>query len=166
MPTTSIRERQERWNEIVTDPHLGDLPYKIETNVRGQILLTPRTARHSARRGNVIDLLAEHAPDGLIRPGVPICTDNGIKIPSVVWITEERRDEMRETGDPPTIAPEICVEVMSESNDWEEMHEKRALYRNAGAEEVWIVDRDDRIRFFQDEERDASALVPSVPSSL
>ena len=59
--------------------------------------------------------------------------------------------EMQETGDPTTLAPEICVEVMSRSNDWEEMHDKRRLYREAGAEEVWIVTEENEIRFFAGE---------------
>ena len=55
---------------------------------------------------------------------------------------------------------------MSDVNDWEEMHEKRALYREAGAEEVWIVDRDGQIHFFRDDEREHSDLAPEFPSSL
>jgi Uma2 family endonuclease len=55
---------------------------------------------------------------------------------------------------------------MSDANDWEEMHEKRALYREAGAEEVWIVDRDGQIQVFRDHEREQSDLVPGFPSSL
>jgi Uma2 family endonuclease len=55
---------------------------------------------------------------------------------------------------------------MSDANDWDEMHEKRALYREAEAEEVWIVDREKQIRFFRDEEIDQSDLIPEFPSSL
>ena len=166
MPTTTTREQQKRWHEIVNDPLLNDLPYKIETNSRGQILLIPHTAHHADQQGDLMALLGQHAPNGLIRPEFPICTDSGTKMPDVVWITEARRDKMRETGDPPTLAPEICIEVMSDANDWDEMHEKRALYREAGAEEVWIVDRDEQIRFFRDEEIDQSDLLPEFPSSL
>ena len=32
----------------------------------------------------------------------------------------------------------ICVEVMSPSNTWGEMHMKAGLYLEAGADEVWI----------------------------
>ena len=54
---------------------------------------------------------------------------------------------MQKTGDPSTLAPEICVEVTSEPSDWEEMRSKRELYREAGAEEVWVVD-EGTVRFF------------------
>lgn len=166
MSTTTTHEQQERWNEIVTDPLLSNLPYKIETNARGQILLSPHTARHSDRQGNLMALLHQHAPSGLIRPEFPICTAEGTKMADVVWITEGRREQMEETGDPPTLAPELCIEVMSNSNNWEEMHEKRALYRDAGAEEIWIVERDGRIRFFGKEELENSQIAPSFPSPL
>ena len=35
-------------------------------------------------------------------------------------------------------APELCVEIMSPSNTWSEMHMKAGLYLKAGAKEVWI----------------------------
>jgi len=74
--------------------------------------------------------------------------------------------EMEQTGDPTTLAPEICVEVMSESNDWDEMNEKRPLYLEAGAEEVWIVDREGRIQFFREEELEMSDIVPDFPKRI
>jgi Uma2 family endonuclease len=73
---------------------------------------------------------------------------------------------MRDTGDPSTLAPELCVEILSASNTDDELREKRALYREIGAEEVWVVDPDGRIRFFAETERDASALAPSCPDRV
>ena len=73
---------------------------------------------------------------------------------------------MDETGDPPTLAPVICVEVMSESNDWTEMEEKQRLYREAGAEEVWVVTEEGTVHFFRDEEIEPSTLAPDFPTHL
>jgi Uma2 family endonuclease len=81
-------------------------------------------------------------------------------------MTARRREEVDETGDPPTLAPEICVEVMSESNDWDEREAKIDLYREAGAEEVWVVEQDGRVRFFADEEVERSTVAPEFPTSL
>ncbi|MCS3669321.1 hypothetical protein GGP77_003577 [Salinibacter ruber] len=49
MPTTATpaKEHQERWNEITADPLLRKLPYKVETNHRGQIVLSPQKNRHT-----------------------------------------------------------------------------------------------------------------------
>jgi Uma2 family endonuclease len=165
MATTTTRE-QEQWDEIVNDPLLQDLPYKIETNARGQMVLSPHTARHSELQEAVQDLLRRHAPDRRQPPEYPIATSKGVKQADVIWASRERLREMRETGDPPTRAPEICVEILSASNTVEELAEKRALYREVGAEEVWIVNPDGRIRFFRDAEQEKSDLAPDAPAHL
>ncbi|WP_103030323.1 Uma2 family endonuclease [Salinibacter altiplanensis] len=165
-PTTAEQDQQERWAEISSDPVLCELLYKVETNRRGQLILSPHSASRSDMQGDLIALLHEHADGGRVRPEFPIATSKGTKGADVVWCTSERRDEMEGTGDPPTLAPEVCVEVMSESNDWDEMAEKRPLYRDAGAEEVWVVTEEKGIRFFADEERDRSEVIPTVPDRL
>jgi len=168
MPTTTrpAEERQERWQTIVDDPLLGELPYKVETNRRGQIVLSPHSAEHSDRQGDLIALLYERGGEGRARPEFPIVTPMGTKVADVIWVTAQRREEMKATGDPLTLAPEICVEIMSESNDWEEMDEERRFYREAGADEVWVVEPDGSVRVFADDELEHSELAPGFPSSM
>lgn len=81
-------------------------------------------------------------------------------------MSQERRDEMRATGDPSTLAPELCVEIMSETNTEEEMQEKRALYLDIGAQEVWIVGEGGTIRFFDEDEIERSAIAPECPRAV
>jgi hypothetical protein len=45
-------------------------------------------------------------------------------------------------------APEICVEIVSPSNSRSEITEKRALYFDAGAAEVWVCALYGSISFF------------------
>lgn len=168
MPTATIpaQEHQERWQEIVEDPLLSELPYKIETNHRGQIILSPHKNRHARRQKRV-----EKRLDALLSLGEAfqewaIATAGGTKPADVIWASDERLQEMEETGDPTTLAPEICVEVMSESNDWEEMEAKIDLYREAGAEEVWVVDQEGSVRFFAAEELEQSERAPDFPRSV
>jgi Uma2 family endonuclease len=78
----------------------------------------------------------------------------------------DRAAARQDTGDPSTLAPEICVEVLSESNTVEEMTEKRELYREAGAEEVWLVEHDGRIRFFGEKEIEQSEIAPACPARI
>jgi len=165
MPTTTT-VHQERWHAITDDPTLQDLPYKIETNNRGQLILSPHKNRHSDLQTRLFLLLQKHAPAGHISVEYALATPEGVKVPDVVWMSPGRRAEMRDTGDPSTLAPELCVEILSASNTDDELREKRALYREIGAEEVWIVDPDGRIRFFAETERDASALAPSCPTRV
>ena len=165
MPTT-LTPQQAQWQEIVRDPVLQDLPYKLETNARGQLVLTPHKNRHSKLQTELFLLLQAHAPDGLISVEFALATPDGVKAPDVVWMSPNRERTMDETGDPATLAPELCVEIMSAPNTMEEMENKRALYREIGAEEVWIVDEDGQIRFFDNEEREASQIAPDCPPEI
>lgn len=168
MPTVASRaeEHQERWDELVRDPSLRDLPYKVETNATGQIVLTPHKAEHSDLQEAIQDLLRTHASGGRQPPEYPITTSDGVKQADVVWMSAERRAEMKKTGDPPTLAPEICVEVLSPNNRWANIEEKIDLYREAGAEEVWVVDTERHVQFFGEEQMEASALVPDFPREV
>jgi Uma2 family endonuclease len=67
-----------------------------------------------------------------------------------------------------TRAPEICVEIFSPSNTPAEIDEKRALYFDAGATEVWICNLDGSITFFldPDDEASTSALCPAFPDRI
>ena len=99
-------------------------------------------------------------------PSFAIATPEGVKVPDVAWASDGRLAEMKETGDPTTLAPEICIEVTSKFNDWEEMKEKRQIYLEAGAEEVWIVTKEGGLWFFADEELEESRLAEGFPSEL
>jgi Uma2 family endonuclease len=168
MPTTTTpaKEHQERWQEIVSDPLLRDLPYKVETNQRGQIVLSPHTTDHSRRQKRVMKRLDNLLGDGEAFQEWPIATGGGTRQADVIWASDARLAEMEATGEPPTLAPEICVEVMSRSNDWEEMHDKRRLYREAGAEEVWVVTEEGKVRFFAGEELEEPSVAEEFPSEL
>lgn len=114
----------------------------------------------------MLKLLDRHAPDGESYPEYALATPQGVKVPDIVWMSPEREKEMERTGDPSTLAPEICVEILSASNTVEEMDGKRTLYREAGAEEVWLVEPDGRIRFFRASEIDRSEVASECPTRL
>ena len=164
--TTSAKKHQEQWREIVADPLLSELPYRVETNHRGQIVLSPHKNRHARRQKRIEKQLDALLPAGEAFQEWAIATTGGTKQADVIWASDERLKEMEETGDPTTLAPEICVEVTNESNDWAEMGAKIDLYREAGAEEVWVVEQDGRVRFLADEELERSTLEPDFPTSL
>jgi Uma2 family endonuclease len=89
-----------------------------------------------------------------------------VKQVDVIWASADRLAEMRKTGDPPTLAPEICVEVLSEVNTDAEMQEKRQLYFEAGADEFWLVAEDGSLRFFADDRLDRSTVAPDFPERV
>lgn len=66
-----------------------------------------------------------------------------------------------------SIAPEICVEVYSFSNTQKEMKEKRELYFEKGAKEVWYCDKNGKISFYNEEGKlKKSALCPDFPNKI
>jgi len=164
--SATLTQRQAQWREIVEDPSLRDLPYKVETNAQGQLVLSPRKNHHSRIQSVLFRLLQQRAPEGLISVEYALATPAGVKAPDVVWMSPGREREMAETGDPATRAPELCIEVMSASNTEAEMQEKRVLYREIGAEEVWVVSEEGELRFFGEEEMESSQIAPDCPAEV
>ena len=151
------------WSRALRDPSLRDLPYKIETNEYGQLVMSPTRLKHGRYQSRINILLTELAA----RPGESIVeyaieTAKGVKVPDVVWISEERSAQIPEDAEASHIAPEICIEVLSESNTRGEIEEKRRLYFERGASEVWTCDMQGCIIFYGPEgEIPASDLVPA-----
>ena len=66
-------------------------------------------------------------------------------------------------------APEICVEVMPPSNSEAEMEEKRDLYFDARAQEVWICAESGEMTFFigdSSSSQPSSRLCPAFPRQI
>ena len=43
-----------KWQEVLEDKSLQDLPYKIELNAWGQIVMSPAKVRHSSTRTGLL----------------------------------------------------------------------------------------------------------------
>ncbi len=74
------------WSRALRDPSLRDLPYKIETNEYGQLVMSPLKARHSRFQSRIAVLLAERMErvgEGAVE--LAIETPKGVKLPDVVW---------------------------------------------------------------------------------
>lgn len=157
------------WEALCEDPAFANLPYKVETNERGQLLMSPAQLSHSAYQADFVRLLYRHAEAvglaGRVLTEAAVSTSGGIKVPDVVWVSSE---EWNSTGRVLfTRAPSICVEVLSPSNSSAEMAEKRALYFAAGAKEVWICAEDGAITFHNAAgEAAASQLMPGFPHQI
>lgn len=127
-----------RWTEMMRDPTLRDLPYKIELNAWGSIEMSPTSFQHSHDQGYVAKELGAQLPQGEVLVELPILTDIGVRVPDVAWGSSAYMDAQR-ASTPVSRAPEICVEVLSPSNSEAEIREKTRAYLAAGAEEVWII---------------------------
>lgn len=136
-----------RWDEVLKDPSLQDLPYKIELNAWGKVEMSPASNRHGRLQIVLGAELMKQLPDGVSISECSILTQIGIRVPDVVWASARFMASCGEAT-PYTRAPEICIEITSPSNVQAEIEEKRAAYLAAGAEEVWLVSEDGAIRYF------------------
>ncbi len=135
------------WKDLCLDPRFQNLPYKIELNGRGQIIMSPTRNFHGFFAFKIGELLKKHLPDGEIIMECAVKTADGTKEADAAWVSRERWRIIRDEYDS-SIAPEICAEVMSRSNTREEMLHKKDLYLKAGAREYWLCDQDGKLEFF------------------
>jgi Uma2 family endonuclease len=163
------RERHlTRWQELQADPELAKLPYKIETDRFGRILMSPPPFFDHARYvAKIIKLLQTLLPTGEAFAETPVLTADGVKVTDVSWFSAEYTREL-ERQHPAALerAPEICVEVLSPSNTPEEMAEKRALYFETGAQEVWFCGLNGSIAFYTPELSPQSKICPPFRSQI
>ena len=159
----------ERWREVLDDPDVAKVEGRVETNRFGEIIMTPPPGYdHSERQGEIFVLLRQLTEAGKVLPECPISTDEGVRAADVVWISDERLQRSRKEQIL-TLAPEICVEVLSPRNRKDEIEEKVALYFEAGADEVWICDLEGKMLFFLAEEpgkAGVSKLCPEFPTKI
>ena len=142
----TYRALAKRWDEICRDPFLANAPYKLETTVSGNLLMSPASKRHSIQQGRIEHLLRTLLPSGEAIPECSIATTQGVRVADVAWMSAAFFASHREES-LYAVAPEICVEVISPGNSGEEIGEKTELYLAKGAREVWVCSDDGHMTF-------------------
>jgi len=151
-----------RWAEVLRDPVLQDLPYKIELNTWGKVEMSPASNRHGRLQALLGAELLRQLPEGMVVNESSILTDIGVRVPDVIWASVTFMRTFGESTPYPR-APEICAEIVSPSNSDEEIREKTRAYLAAGATEVWIVAEAGTIQYFdRNGERAASQFPVAV----
>lgn len=72
------------WKEVLEDSSLRDLPYKIETNEWGKIMMTPASGTHAIYQALILRCLALSGA-GLAVAECPIQTSKGVRVADVAW---------------------------------------------------------------------------------
>ena len=156
-----------RWDEVLRDPALRDLPYKIELNSWGKVEMSPRSNRRGRLAGEISAALVEQL-QGSVFVSCSILTARGIRTADVAWASPEFMQAFGEMT-PYVRAPEICVEIFSEATVAAEIEEKIAAYFAAGALEVWLVAEAGSVRFVGptgDQEKSRFPITFSLPAPL
>ncbi|HEU0200874.1 MAG TPA: Uma2 family endonuclease [Burkholderiaceae bacterium] len=154
-----------RWAEVINDPVLRDLPYKIELNAFGKIEMSPASTRHGRIQALIAAQLENQLKNGGTVTECAISTSEGIRVPDVIWASASFLEQHLDSSPLPQ-APEICVDISSPSNADEEMEMKTRAYLQAGAKEVWIVSEDGEVAVFDHggkRARSAYAVTLSLP---
>ena len=154
------------WEELCADPSLRDLPYRIELNSLNQIVMSPLHFRHGRYQFAVAKLLAQLLPLGDASVEAAVSTSDNMKVPDVIWAPHEFFRQHGEAFALP-VAPDICVEVLSPTNRTLEIDQKRALYFEAGAREVWLCGLRGEMEFYTPEGQvERSILCPEFPARI
>ena len=135
------------WSEVINNPILQDLPFKIELNKFGKLLMSPASNSHGRIQMKMGNKLSTSLPNGEVISECSIQTSEGVKVADVVWASTEFINTFAYKTPYPK-APEICIEIVSPSNSKAEIAEKIELYLAKGAVEVWISYDDGNIETY------------------
>ena len=126
------------WSEAIENPLLRDLPFKIELNKFGKLLMSPASNNHGRIQSRLAAALLNQQPKGEVVSECSIQTSDGVKVADVAWLSAAFVAEF-EFVTPYPKAPELCIEIVSPSNSKIEIQSKVDLYLAKGAQEVWVV---------------------------
>src|SRR5262249_8565454 len=154
---------------ILADPFLAKIPNRIESDRHGRIVMLPLPdVLHARRLGSIVARLSKTVASGTPLTICPVSTAGGVKAVDGALLANAAGSELDENTEVLTKAPEICIEVVGRSDTPSEISERRSLYFDAGAAEVWICKLDGSMSFFlgPDHEVSSSRLCPDFPLAI
>ncbi|QTA81883.1 Putative restriction endonuclease, DUF820 [Desulfonema limicola] len=155
-----------KWQQLCNNPNLKDLPFKIELNEQGQIIMSPSRLLHGAYQSEIVKQMAVLLQEGRIITECAIQTPKGTKVADVAWFSSAQWEQVKHEYDSP-VSPEICIEILSPGNSKYEMQMKKRLYFAGGAKEVWICDETGSLNFYGKKGRlGKSRLIPGFPEQI
>ena len=135
------------WAEVVDNPVLQNLPFKIESNKFGKLLMSPASNEHGRIQSRLAARLLNDSSNGEVITECSIQTSDGVKVADVVWASGQFIADYGFVTPYPK-APELCIEIVSPSNSKLEIEEKVELYLAKGAQEVWVAYSLDNIHIY------------------
>ncbi|MEO1083823.1 MAG: Uma2 family endonuclease, partial [Acidobacteriota bacterium] len=74
------------WQAVIDNPFLRDLPFKIEQNRFGQILMSPASNRYGLLQVEVATYLKRRTGRVLVETSIQ--TSDGVKVADVAWASD------------------------------------------------------------------------------
>ncbi len=146
------------WASICENPVLANLPYKIQTDKWGNIVMSPATNTHGIYQAKIVALLSRVMSNGTVIAECSVATREGTKVADVAWASNTFIKANKEMT-PFVEAPEICVEILFPSNTKAEMDEKKELYFARGCQEFWLCSLDGNMQFYKNTGELAHSLI-------
>ena len=75
------------WKEVCESPELQNLPFKLELNKDGEVVMNAVQVNHALFAGKIIHFLEIHLLNGYSLPEFPVMTSDNVKSPDVVRIS-------------------------------------------------------------------------------
>lgn len=75
------------WSEVIENETLQNLPFKIELNEWGNIVMSPVSNNHSFIQGVIIEVLHQLKKEGRVFPECSVQTSKGVKVADVAWLS-------------------------------------------------------------------------------
>lgn len=154
------------WQELCEDKSLANLPYKIELSREGKIIMSPTRNMHAFYQAQIAHLIMMLFPHGQALTECAVDTPEGTIVADVTWASPERFKIIKDEFSC-SIAPEVCVEIWSESNTPAEINKKRQLCLAQGALELWYCNEHGHLTFYDTQAQlPGSKLCPTFPKSI
>ncbi|MEZ5479072.1 MAG: hypothetical protein R3E95_16795 [Thiolinea sp.] len=80
------------WSEVINDPNLKNLPFKIELNRFGKLLMSPASNEHGMLQMDIGIELRSRQPQGRVIAECSIQTPEGTKVAGCLGIGSLYRD--------------------------------------------------------------------------
>ncbi|KAE8753761.1 Uma2 family endonuclease [Paraburkholderia madseniana] len=150
MGTPALLDRYEllaAWHRLIPEAELAG-QHRYELDELGEAILNPSP---SARRQIVLTDVYCHVTEQmghLAAMSVPVITPAlGIRVPDVVWMPCHRWESF-DHDDPVPFVPDLCVEVLLDSDRAHDIDRRVTSYLEGGATEVIVVCHSGRVEFW------------------
>jgi len=74
-----------KWSEVIAHKELSNLPFKVELNEWGNIVMSPASNRHGYIQTQLVLELNQQKQSGTVFTECSVETSKGVKVADVVW---------------------------------------------------------------------------------
>jgi Uma2 family endonuclease len=138
MPQTVVEKKKYTYEDYLDAPE--DKRYEL---IQGELLMTPAPApRHQKILGSLYTelrnfVVKDALGDVLLAPCDVHLDNENVVQPDILFIAKDRLDIIGEKNIQG--APDLVVEIISESTAYRDLVQKKCLYAQHGVKEYWVV---------------------------